>query len=580
VAILVPRIEITVTSSADIVPEGTAAFFTVKLENTGDVSLKDVQTTSAAVPACNKTYSTLAAGQIVTYQCTVSQINERIINEVAVTATTVEGSVEVSDDDTAIVRVQQGVGIFISPAPTVGDTLVRGQDAVFGVTIQNPTTANLTNVVVKAYIDYDVATAGFASPTALIPAPECDKSVGTISPGKESGYSCTIANVQASFEIRVVVTGLIDGLTPVEDLDVQDITVIDLTLEVDANPLEINAGQPTVVQFNLTLTNNSNAQVTLKSLQSDQHGNLLSVDNSAISDNSCPAMNNKIPGNATRTCAYQVTLNLQPQLYQNNVTATVTNANNTQLTLVGEGIVVVGDTSPLEVILAADPINLAAPGGPVNITIQVKNNSSTSLTLDSLIDASAGSIDGQGNCDVPQTLLAGETYSCIYPVVITGRLPGDIVTYTINATAGAEQAGNTVSIPITAGTAAQIMLPSVSNLAVAGEPNNSACAAMPIMSNLTYYFMADDLRDYYKITLTSAADVHFELGNFRADGQILVSGGECGKPQFIQNNGTGDPVQVIELQGLAAGTYIVQVYAVSGYSSTNPYTLRVNITQR
>lgn len=581
VTVINPRIRVTVTPAFQTIPKGSTAVFTIVVENTGNVDLENIVVTSAAVPDCNREFASLPAGESLdAFACLVSQVQERVDNEVIVTARDVEVGSTVTDDAEAIVRVLRDIIVDISTAPAVGDTLIKGQNAVFNVTVINPSEANLKSVQVKAFVDYDLA-AGIAAVEEAVPAPECDKVIGDLNAGKESTYSCTISNVQASFQIEVQATGLIDGLTETEDFDIDEIGVLDLSLEAFASPFEILAGQPTTVEFSVTLANVSNVPLTLSTLESNLHGNLLNAGNNGVSANTCPGLSLAIPAGEVRSCSYEVTVSLQPPALTNVITALVVNGGNKQLTVTDEALVSVADFSPLEVALTADPASLIAPGGTVNVTAQVTNNTSTDLTLDALSDSIIGNLNGKGNCQVPRVIAGNGSYSCTYPVTISGRQPGDVVTHTVTAVADSEEATDSVAVPITSSSQVRVLLPTVSSLGVAGEPNNSVCAALPIMPNLNYYFLANDTTDWYRVSLDAPARLKVKLSGFQVAGQLVAYAGNCTAPgNPIGHNGDLGivPNRELDLGVQQAGTYFVWVIANTASTSTVPYTLRVEST--
>jgi len=578
VKVISPRIAITVTPDFQTVAKGTTAVFTINIENTGDINLENITVTSAAVPDCNRTFESLAAGEsLPAYACIVSQVEKRIDNELIVTATDGEVGSTVTADDEAVVRVLQDIIIDISPDPAVGDTLLKGQNAVFNVTVINPSEADLQGVQVKAFIDYDLAV-DIAAPAAPIPAPACDQVIGNLAAGKEKRYTCTIANVQASFQIEVNATGLIDGTIETSDFDIDEIGVLDLTLEASSLPFTIPANQPTTVEFSLTLNNISNVPLTLTSLNSSLHGNLLNAGNNAVTNNTCPALALAIPAGEVRFCSYEVLLVLEPPAITNVITAIVENDSDKQLTVVDEALVSVGEFSVMEVALGADPASLIAPGGDVNLTVQVTNNTSTDLTLDTLNDSVVGNLDGKGTCELPTTLAGNGSYSCTYTVTISGQQAGNVVTHTVTAMADAEEASDSVAIPITSVSQVSINLPVVSNLGRAGEPNNSVCSAMPIMTNQNLYFLADDANDWYRFTLEAPAQVRVRLSNYLADGQIVVFTGNCVSPTFVQNNGNYETLKEIDLGAREVGTYYIWVLSDKDFNSISPYQLRIETT--
>lgn len=580
VTVIHPRIEVTVTPPFQTVAKGTTAVFTIVIKNTGNVDLENIVVTSAKVPDCNRQFDELAAGEsLPAFACIVSQVQERTDNVVAVTALDTLVDSPVTDDDEAIVRVLQDIIVDISTAPSVGDTLIKGQNAVFNVTVINPSEADLKSVEVKAFVDYDVAVE-LASPNEPIPATECDKVIGNLDAGDESTYSCTISNVQASFQIEVQATGLIDGVIETDDFDIDEIGVLDLTLEAFSLPFTILAGQPTLVEFSLTLNNISNVPLTLSSLESNLHGNLLNAANGAISANTCPGLNLTIPAGEVRSCSYEVTIIIQPPALTNVITAVV-NEGDKQLTVVDEALVSVVDSAPLEVVLAADPPSLVAPGGTVNLSVQVTNNTSGDLTLDGLTDSIEGNLNGKGTCQTPRTIPGNGNYSCTYPVTISGQQAGNIVTHVVTAIADAQEASDSVAIPITSLSQTLVRLPVVANLGVAGEPNNSVCSALPIMTNLNNYYLADDTTDWYRVTLNSPANLKVKLSGFMVEGQLVAYGGNCAAPgNPIGHNGDLGIVPNRELNlGLQpAGTYFIWVIANAASASTAPYTLRVEAT--
>ena len=231
------------------------------------------------------------------------------------------------------------------------------------------------------------------------------------------------------------------------------------------------------------------------------------------------------------------------------------------------------DFTPLQVVLSANPSSLVAPGGETNLTVQVTNNMSTDLTLDALNDAILGSVDGLGTCDLPRVIVGNGSYTCVYPVTISGKQTGDIVTHTITATADAEQDSDSVAINIIGQPRTQLMLPSVSNRIVAGEPNNGACNALALMPNINHYFLPDDANDWYRFSLPSAARVRIVLSNFSAGGQIVIYSGDCAGPTFLQNNGNFEPTKIIDLGQRQAGPFLIWVITDSRFSDSAPYTL-------
>jgi VCBS repeat-containing protein len=584
VDVIAPSISITISDEEQPVPKGSPVEFLVKVTNTGDVDLKNVVVNADL--ACDKSYALIAAGASKSYTCDLNNIQTRIDNEVVVTAKDVKTDTEVTDADTGTVLVIPDVGIIIVPDISTGDVLIKGDDAVFTIIVENPSLdATLENVKVVTSLDYETR-ANPAVPTEPVATP-CDLDVGTLPPGKKHIYSCTVPDVPASFSIEAVATAKIEGLFPTTNYDSATVGVIDLIFEVLSDPFEIPAGQAAKVTFNLSLQNTSSVPLVLTGLSSAVHGDLLD-DNNPVSGGCANLQGENIPANKSITCSYEVLLTLQPPVFSNELTAVVSAAvaggGTKELSIVDEAFVSLNDFSPLAVVVSANPRSLVAPGGQANLTVQVTNQMPVALTLDALTDSVVGSVNGKGNCVLPRLIPGGGTYSCVYPVTISGRQPGDVATHQITAEADARQASNLVNIPITAEPTTYVMLPAISKGAVAGEPNDSLCAAVPLMTNLSHYFFADDDRDWYRFTLTSPAQVKVKLSNFIVtDGQLVIYTadscvGVSGNP--IGHNGEQyQPIRELDLGQRPAGTYFILVVAEAGFSSTTPYILRIEATE-
>ena len=74
---------------------------------------------------------------------------------------------------------------------------------------------------------------------------------------------------------------------------------------------------------------------------------------------------------------------------------------------------------------------------PVTFSVEVTNNSVSSdpVTIDSLTDSIYGNLNGQGDCSVPQTIVAGGLYECSFTGAVSGNAGDsqtDEVTGTLN----------------------------------------------------------------------------------------------------------------------------------------------------
>ena len=92
----------------------------------------------------------------------------------------------------------------------------------------------------------------------------------------------------------------------------------------------------------------------------------------------------------------------------------------------------------------ADPTSLPEPGGPVTFTVTIDNQSTAvSVTIDTLSDSIHGDLNGQGNCAIPQTIAAGDSYTCQFSATVTGDA-GDVETDVVTAS-GIDDNDNEIS---------------------------------------------------------------------------------------------------------------------------------------
>ncbi|HEV2069735.1 MAG TPA: hypothetical protein VGR26_08080, partial [Acidimicrobiales bacterium] len=161
---------------------GQNAVWTIKVTNTGGITLTDLAVTDAKASDCAKPSlaASLAPGQSVTYTCTSRDVTEGFTNLARVTT-----AQDVSDEDTAAVAVR---------TPDISITKEKDQEVAYGgtatwtITVKNTGEIPLTNVVVSDE-----------------KAPDCDKAIGNMAVGAVVEYECSLANVTAGFTNVAVV---------------------------------------------------------------------------------------------------------------------------------------------------------------------------------------------------------------------------------------------------------------------------------------------------------------------------------------------------------------------------------------
>jgi uncharacterized repeat protein (TIGR01451 family) len=201
VDVINPHISVVKSPDSQTVVSGQTATFTIQVINDGDVTLTNVVVTDALAPGCARTKADIpglasmpaapAAGSTITYSCTLANVTSSFTNVATATGTPPLGP-DVSSQDTAGVTVVQPVthpAISIAKNPN-SQTVTKGGTATFTITVTNTGDVTLTNVVVSDVL-----------------SPNCDRNVGTLTPGQSVTYTCTKPNVQSDFTNVAVATG-------------------------------------------------------------------------------------------------------------------------------------------------------------------------------------------------------------------------------------------------------------------------------------------------------------------------------------------------------------------------------------
>ena len=109
-----PSILVEKSPDDQTVDQGDPFTWTIKVTNTGNVPLTNVEVKDALVPACDNVIGALAVGQVVEYTCVVPDVQNIIFNVAAATGD--YGDVEVEDEDPSTLFI-------IDAAAFIGDTV-------------------------------------------------------------------------------------------------------------------------------------------------------------------------------------------------------------------------------------------------------------------------------------------------------------------------------------------------------------------------------------------------------------------------------------------------------------------------
>ena len=185
-----------------------------------------------------------------------------------------------------------------------------------------------------------------------------------------------------------------------------------------------------VFAFTLTITNNSVEDVIISELTDTQMSEsqdfwacegLISYD----------FYTDPIPAGESVSCTYTVE-HLDAGSYDNTASVTVVDNEFNQAADSDTQTVTVTNVLPtIAVDKSANPTSLPEPGGNVEFTVVVTNNSFEAVTLTSLTDNVYGDLNGQGTCATGGTIAASASYSCKF----TGAVNGGPGSYTDTVTA-------------------------------------------------------------------------------------------------------------------------------------------------
>jgi uncharacterized repeat protein (TIGR01451 family) len=195
-----PGIAIAKTPDLQQVVSGATVTFTIRVTNTGDITLTNVTVADPLAPNCDRTFASMGPGAVQNYQCTIANVTADFTNVANVRGTPPAGP-DVTDTDDAVVDVI-GPAITIAKTPD-SQTVIAGSTVTFTIRVTNSGDVVLTNVSVNDPL-----------------APGCNRAnLGSLNPGQSTGYTCSVSNVTAGFTNVATATGTPPVGPPVTDDD-------------------------------------------------------------------------------------------------------------------------------------------------------------------------------------------------------------------------------------------------------------------------------------------------------------------------------------------------------------------------
>lgn len=210
--------------------------------------------------------------------------------------------------------------------------------------------------------------------------------------------------------------------------------------------------------------------------------------------------------------------------------------------------IIVEPLPSLRVFKLALPGNLPAPGGNVRFVVDVNNNSTgtDTITLTGIVDDVHGDVTqvqgdiSQTSCSVPQTLVAGQSYTCDFRADVSGP-PGYVEIDTITVV-GEDDEGN----PVSAVDFAQVEIGDSPASILVGKSVAPTVVPEP-GGEVTYYVLVANESDTEPVTIDTLDDDLYGSLSGRGDCPTLpfnLAPGSIMQCKFTETV-TGDPGDVV-----------------------------------
>ena len=314
--------------------------------------------------------------------------------------------------------------------------LEPGGPVEFTFVVENP---SLITVTLESLVDSVYGPLQYASGNCAVP-----QTLGPL-----GSYTCAIgAEVTGgpgTHENTVTASGTDWNGDPVSDTATAAVEIVgvpgDIQVQKSPEPEQLlEPGGP--VEFTFIVENPSLITVTLESLVDSVYGPLQDASgNCAVPQTLGPL--------GSYTCVISAEVTGEVGTHENTVTASGTDWYGDPVSDTATAAVeIVGVSGDIQVQKSAQPEQLLEPGGPVEFTFVVENPSSSTVTLESLVDSVYGPLeDADGDCAVPQTLGPLGSYTCAISAEVTGGLGTHENTVTAS---GTDSNGDPVSDTATA----------------------------------------------------------------------------------------------------------------------------------
>ena len=518
VKVIDPEISISKTADTPTIAKGGTAEFTIQIQNTGDVTLYNVQIKDDRAPDCRTQFSSpLAPGEKKTISCEKTNIESDFINIAEVVATEKDlNTIVTRTDDASVIVENPNISITKTPAT---QTIEKGGTAKFKIFVVNTSKfVDLVNVTVD-----DPKT------------PACSKKVAfDLDRGETEIYDCEIVGVTQPFTNEITVTGEnSNNGQKVNDSSIALVKVRDMQVAMTIEPPVLTTPGE-AVDFHVLVKNGGSIPLRLQSLTVDRLGSLTDPNNSNLGNNNCEsAQNYEVDPGESFECSFSALSDQETGFYPYKLSVEAREEDNTLITGDASTSLTVVDSELLSVSLQANPGGVPAPGTTISEEIQIENPTQNStFTLNILIHSEIGNLDNVGDCKLGNRIDPGETYTCTINIPVAGAA-GDRVYHEVSAAGTTEDGkttGNIGSTTILLFNSASLnnWLPVISKPVPPPEnreePNDVPCSAYPLIPGLNYdFFKLNDEEDWYEFDVRSGGEVTVKVENLVSrDAQVYV----------------------------------------------------------
>jgi len=300
------------------------------------------------------------------------------------------------------------------------------------------------------------------------------------------------------------------------------------------------------VTINVVVYNDTAAGIgdaTLTSLSEDIYGDITTTGHNGITDTTC-ATGGLIEGGSSYSCYFVVDVTGEPKTVHDTVTVTLTNTAGFASDTDDANVVITDVVPDISVDKSAAPTSLPEPGGDVEFTVVVTNNSFEPVTITSLSDDVYGTLAGEaGVCEVGTVLAAGA--SCEFSITqwVEGDYSGPDQVNVFTAKAVDNDNGEATDDD-DATVDFENVLPTIEVTKTA----NPTYVLIP-GGNVTFTFVVKNTSTEEPVTITSLVDNIYDTLAGDADckvGTVLAAGASCDFTitKFVGGSTAGQQVNV------------------------------------